>query len=1005
MVESTLNRRLHLLSLVALLLAVIPGAALAQIDGQIVGTVRDRDGRPLADASIAVTGTTLGNVSDQDGAYFLNRVPVGMRTITASLLGYSSQERRLRVLAGHTSTIAFVLEPTPVEAEAVVAAIEREPLLVRDRTATKQHFTADDAVELPLETVDELVSLSAGVYQGEDGFIIRGGRGSESATYVDGVLTTDFTTQRDLTGISTFAIEEVDVIVGGFSAEYGYAQSGLINVVTRSGGTDLHGNVRFTTDGSFATNGLDADERRALKTEPCCGYNSLQVALGGPLIDERVTMFGSLETTGAADFAPRIAGFNPTLGRFNSEGSTNGILPGNRGDRTNLQFKTSVFMPRAGNLDATLLYSRNQNEGYSPVFGVNQHLSSATRTGAWDAIVSWNRPFFRTSDRDMTLRVRAHVHRSESHTGVPHSPEAASVIRGILGDACGAECTVTEDAFDQDFMNYRFGEVKFFFEDSLPGTVPNLVPPRSIAPDPIFGTVGTFRDDGISLNTSHAEESRSTLRVDLDTQLDRINRLKVGTEWTWIDLDRRVGSLHNLELADRYHVQPLTGAAYVQHRWDDGDLVVDIGLRWDYWNPRTEFPAILGIVPCEIAILRFHCTPGAETVPGRSLNALAPRLGVAHPLTDRAQIRLNFGRFHQLPELQHYFSSFLIDTNNLRGLFYGNPFLGYIQTTALEMGLTWLVTDNLALDLVGYVRDREDAIRAEWFQPGALHPDLPEMHVFLNADNGNVKGVDLTLNRRLHSYLSADLTWSLQWARGTTSSPLEWVSGFGLLFDPLRPGRRLLPPNTLSADSYDRLHNFDARVTLQVPEQYRQGTFAGRILENLRTAFVYTARSGTPYTRTNTLTRFPIGNVNLNRFPWTHDGNLRVVKAFPFESGNSVELFAVVNNVFGRTNVLSLHPTTGVVDRDGFETIQAEAPVIRRSVLFPNVPAIFPLQLSNVLPEYREGMSRQDLNDDGTISLEEAQQVLLLALIAAGSDSPYSYGSPRTVRFGLEYRF
>src|SRR5687768_6351273 len=103
-------RRSQFLSLAALLFAVIPGAALAQIDGQIVGTVRDRDGRPLDGASIAVTGTTLGNVSDQDGAYFLNRVPVGMRTITASLLGYSSQERRLRVLAGHTSTIDFVLE-------------------------------------------------------------------------------------------------------------------------------------------------------------------------------------------------------------------------------------------------------------------------------------------------------------------------------------------------------------------------------------------------------------------------------------------------------------------------------------------------------------------------------------------------------------------------------------------------------------------------------------------------------------------------------------------------------------------------------------------------------------------------------------------------------------------------------------------------------------------------------------------------------------------------------
>ena len=80
------------------------------------------------------------------------------------------------------------------------------------------------------------------------------------------------------------------------------------------------------------------------------------------------------------------------------------------------------------------------------------------------------------------------------------------------------------------------------------------------------------------------------------------------------------------------------------------------------------------------------------------------------------------------------------------------------------------------LDVVGYNRDRRGAIRLEVFQARSIDPELDERRVFVNGDNGNVKGFDITLNKRYSDYWSTTLAWSLQWARGTSSSPLDWAA-------------------------------------------------------------------------------------------------------------------------------------------------------------------------------------------------------------------------------------
>jgi outer membrane receptor protein involved in Fe transport len=287
-----------------------------------------------------VEGTNLGNVTNEDGSYFVNNVPVGLERLTAQYLGYQTTTQEQRILAGQTMTVDFQLSSEVVQAEGIVAMIEREPLVVRDNTISKTRFTAEETRGLPVDDLESVIELGAGVYenavgcglgvglidaflQGSCGFIVRGGRAAESATFVDGVLITDFNSQTNTTSVSTFAVEETDVITGGFNAEWGHAQSGIINIVTREGGREYHGNVRFTTDEMSNAIGQGY------------GYNNFQASLGGPILPDKLTAYGSFEATGADDFFPTAASFNPATGnQEDNSGSTEEILPGNRGDRT-----------------------------------------------------------------------------------------------------------------------------------------------------------------------------------------------------------------------------------------------------------------------------------------------------------------------------------------------------------------------------------------------------------------------------------------------------------------------------------------------------------------------------------------------------------------------------------------------------------------------------------------------------------------------------------------------
>jgi hypothetical protein len=178
----------------------------------------------------------------------------------------------------------------------------------------------------------------------------------------------------------------------------------------------------------------------------------------------------------------------------------------------------------------------------------------------------------------------------------------------------------------------------------------------------------------------------------------------------------------------------------------------------------------------------------------------------------------------------------------------------------------------------------------------------------------------------------------------------------------------------------------------------------GTVFKNFGAFLTYNAQSGTPFTRRSPDgQQFPVEDFGASRLPWFHSGDLRVSKGI--DVGNlDLSVFGLVQNFLNRTNVVAVNSTTGLPDRDGLEFEDSRNPQIPGNFLVEGAAAGFPLEVSDVLPEWQQEFSLQDLNGDGTITLAESQETFFRGNVAF-NNTPLNYGEPRQIRFGAEIRF
>ena len=242
-------------------------AVFAQTAGKIEGMARDKDtGSPLRGVQVQIDGTRLGNVTNDDGYYFILNVPVGLRTVKFTYTGYKPVTVvDVRVLAGNTITVNTEMNAAVIGMEAITVEGQAEPLMMRDNVQTRQNMNASTIAQTPADNLQDLLVLQAGVVVDPSGnYSLRGGRegrgadvcrrgsgkSSERAAGAEdrGAVDTNAGGLINPLFVANDAIEEVSVITGGFQAEYGNAQSGMINIVTKEGGSRMAGSLQLSTD-------------------------------------------------------------------------------------------------------------------------------------------------------------------------------------------------------------------------------------------------------------------------------------------------------------------------------------------------------------------------------------------------------------------------------------------------------------------------------------------------------------------------------------------------------------------------------------------------------------------------------------------------------------------------------------------------------------------------------------------------------------------------------------
>jgi len=248
-VDNIFKTLLFFLSIFTCIAMVGMHDAIAATIGKISGIVTaEATKQPLANAKVTIVGTSTTATTNDSGYYVMTNIDPGGYDVQVELTGYRSKTvQATTVFAGLTTTINFALEVSEVVEIEGITVTAQKPLIKKDVTQTTRIIEADEITSMPRDTVNGILQTQAGVavLNSSGSLHIRGGRSMEIKYLIDGIPVNDPIGRGLGLQISTNALEQMEVITGGFNAEHGDAQSGIINLITKAGTHKFTGRVRY----------------------------------------------------------------------------------------------------------------------------------------------------------------------------------------------------------------------------------------------------------------------------------------------------------------------------------------------------------------------------------------------------------------------------------------------------------------------------------------------------------------------------------------------------------------------------------------------------------------------------------------------------------------------------------------------------------------------------------------------------------------------------------------
>lgn len=309
---------------VLLLILAAPMAFAQATAGSLVGTVTDSSGAALPGVTVELSGPAMQGtrtaVTDGEGNYRFNNVPPGEGyKVTATLAGFAPSSKTVqRVFLGQEGTVNFSLHAALEEAITVTA---EAPLVDVSKTTTGVNVTARQFESLPTSrSFQQLTQLAPGVNMemGDSRSNQLGNSPSVGASsapennyIIDGLSTTDARYGTSGTNLTMNFVEEVQVMTGGYSAEYGRSTGGVFNVITKSGGNDFSGDAfAYYSDSSWSDKRPSRLTKGSTIAADLTESQDYGLSLGGPIMKDRLWFFGafnpSRRTTDVGETTPLV---------------------------------------------------------------------------------------------------------------------------------------------------------------------------------------------------------------------------------------------------------------------------------------------------------------------------------------------------------------------------------------------------------------------------------------------------------------------------------------------------------------------------------------------------------------------------------------------------------------------------------------------------------------------------------------------------------------------------
>ena len=699
----------------------------AQGTGALTGLINEAsNGSGLPGVNVMVKGTYYGAASDLEGRYRIDNISPGSYDIEVSMIGYKIiLKTGVTVGPGEIIDLDFNMEETVLSFGEDVVVMGKKPLFDVDETSSIARVRREDIEAKVVSSVEDILSEQIGVTTQDGEIHIRGGRIDESIFIVDG-----FSVKDPLSGysgnlfVNADAIEELEIVTGGYNAEYGQAMSGVVNIKLKEGRDNYEGTVKYSSD-RLLSNNFNSDR--------------IEFNLGGPDL-----LFQTLPTIVGLDLPGRFSFF------FNGYGKMyDGNLPVASTLYPHRYWESSIISDSKADDIMSKLAGRENNDWHL-LYKLTWELTSKKKLSAsYDASMNINQGYFMPRAFSSTYFPYRYMNILDNYNTITrdtrlfnlnwtHTLTTSSFYEITVGKFTTMEHSAVQDLHWSEYQQRLDLEpINYNLDDTdLDGNIQIT-----------YGD--EFYDTGFAPEWYDLSSENTRFDVDWTVHTQSGHKIKTGFEHTIteiqvLDIDEPwSGSSGFGANYDYYNAKTYFGAFYLQDRIIFEGMTLNLGLRTDYWIPGRYVEDAISDTSNIIITDKARKLFDEETFnfpwfedPYKMKSRLSPRFGISHPITDNDVLYFYYGHFSQLPTFQYVYAKINSKAQSTYQVF-GNPILNPKTTVQYELGVKHRFSEDQVLELKAYWKDMFDYETSQTIRPSNPKYAHLSFNMYFNASIPN----------------------------------------------------------------------------------------------------------------------------------------------------------------------------------------------------------------------------------------------------------------------------